>query len=242
MTLVMFSRGNISEKIRFGKLVKEGDFVLDMYAGIGYYTLPALIHGKASHVCACEWNPHAVSALRHNIIDNQVENKVTIFEGDCRTSALEHNLVDMFDRVSLGLLPSSEGGWPTAVRALKRAKGGWLHVHANVPDKEIRTWTDWLLKSLLDIVDREIPQGSDWVVICSHVERVKSFAPTVSHLVADIFVGPPANFGDNGIYIDCHRTGLIRNGTFVPAVDLSNVQVPSCALSPDGALSQSWMR
>ena len=30
LTKVMFSRGNISEKIRFGKLVMEGDVVLDM--------------------------------------------------------------------------------------------------------------------------------------------------------------------------------------------------------------------
>ena len=30
MTRVMFSRGNISEKIRFGKLVQKGDIVLDV--------------------------------------------------------------------------------------------------------------------------------------------------------------------------------------------------------------------
>ena len=28
--------------------------------GIGYFTLPFLVHGKASHVHACEWNPHSV--------------------------------------------------------------------------------------------------------------------------------------------------------------------------------------
>ena len=41
MTRVMFSRGNITEKVRFGKLVKPGEVVLDLYAGIGYFTLPA---------------------------------------------------------------------------------------------------------------------------------------------------------------------------------------------------------
>jgi len=33
LTKVMFSRGNISEKIRFGKLVRKDEMVLDMYAG-----------------------------------------------------------------------------------------------------------------------------------------------------------------------------------------------------------------
>ena len=37
----------------------------------------------------------------------------------------------MVDRVNLGLIPSSEAGWPTACRALK-PQGGILHVHANV--------------------------------------------------------------------------------------------------------------
>lgn len=244
----MFSRGNISEKIRFGKIVQEGETVLDMYAGIGYYTLPALLHGKASHVYACEWNPHATHALRYNIVDNNVEEKVTIFEGDCRVSAKENNLVGMFDRVSLGLLPSSEGGWPTAVRALKRDQGGWLHVHANVPEKEVQIWGRWLCRSILNLVDDEFPEKRDWVVICCHVERVKSFAPTISHYVADVFVGPARfgsthmNFDGTAIIMDGHRAGIINRGIFSPIRVNDDVIAPTCALSPDGALSQRWMR
>ena len=39
------------------------------------------------------------------------------------------------DRVNLGLVPSSEGGWPVACRALKNSTGGWIHVHGNVSSK-----------------------------------------------------------------------------------------------------------
>lgn len=35
------------------------------------------------------------------------------------------------DRVLLGLLPSSKGGWATALAALK-PQGGFLHLHENV--------------------------------------------------------------------------------------------------------------
>lgn len=38
----------------------------------------------------------------------------------------------MADRVNLGLIPSSEAGWPVACAALRSNKGGWLHVHGNV--------------------------------------------------------------------------------------------------------------
>ena len=38
----------------------------------------------------------------------------------------------MADHVNLGLIPSSETGWPVACAALRSDKGGWLHVHGNV--------------------------------------------------------------------------------------------------------------
>ena len=36
------------------------------------------------------------------------------------------------DRVNLGLIPSSEAGWPVACAVLKSSTGGWLHIHGNV--------------------------------------------------------------------------------------------------------------
>jgi tRNA G37 N-methylase Trm5 len=236
----MFSRGNISEKIRFGKLVEMGDKVLDMYAGIGYYTLPALIHGQASFVYACEWNEHAANALLYNIKDNQIEeDRVTVLQGDCRVVASEHKLVDMFDRVSLGLLPSSEGGWRTAIQALKNDSGGWLHVHGNVPVKEVEAWALWLCDRLCALAKEE-NKPSEWVVICDHVEKVKSFAPTVAHYVADVFVGLPKRH-PRGAEMKGKQAGVIlADGNFRRCE--GTIPPPSCALSPDGALSQDWMR
>jgi tRNA G37 N-methylase Trm5 len=46
-----------------------------------------LIHGKAKHVTACEWNVHAICALRYNLLANRIgEDRVTILEGDCRAN------------------------------------------------------------------------------------------------------------------------------------------------------------
>mmetsp|Transcript_4519 Transcript_4519/g.8345 ORF Transcript_4519/g.8345 Transcript_4519/m.8345 type:complete len:517 (-) Transcript_4519:1596-3146(-) len=243
ITRVMFSRGNVSEKIRFGKLVKEGDVVLDMYAGIGYYTLPALIHGRASFVYACEWNEHAANALEFNVMDNKVGDRTKIMVGDCRKLAKQHNLVNLADRVSLGLLPSSEGGWRTAIRALKNRCGGWLHVHGNVPVKEAEGWALWVCRELSNFA-REEGKGDNFIILCSHMERVKSFAPTICHYVADIFVGPPEfqSLIDNQIILEsATRAGILQSdSSFLPSP--ADIAPPSCALSPDGVLSQEWMR
>ena len=53
-------------------------------AGIGYFTLPYLVHAKAKHVHACEWNPRAVEALTQNLKLNGVSNRCTVYSGDNR--------------------------------------------------------------------------------------------------------------------------------------------------------------
>lgn len=54
------------------------------FLGIGYFTLPFLIHANASFVHACEWNPDAVEALEKNLILNNVKEKCLIHFGDNR--------------------------------------------------------------------------------------------------------------------------------------------------------------
>ena len=248
LTRVMFSRGNVTEKQRFGALVRPGERVLDMYAGIGYYTLPALVHGGAAHVTACEWNPAALRALRHNLRAHGVTEgkggRVAVLEGDCRVS-LRRLLAAPpdaaapsggraacrrfeFDRVSLGLLPSSEGGWALAVRCLDKDAGGWLHVHGNVATAERQAWAGWLCRTLAAAADAA--GRARWTAACAHVERVKSFAPRVDHVVADVFVGPR----------DSTRISDLRGFEITDVCE--DVRPPSCALNAGGVLHQSWMR
>lgn len=299
MTKLMYSRGNVTEKIRFAQeCVQLDDVVLDMYAGIGYFTIPALILGKASHVHACEWNVDAVNALLYNVLDNgltlsrlnlseksnveddhkqnkleeiqrhfssqkikhQSQKIVTVYHADSRDLLLQNNhLVNAVDRVSLGLLPSSEGGWKTAVEALRLERGGWLHVHGNVPTVERKKWALWLCSRLIQFC-QNIPGKQQWTAICNQVVTVKSFAPHIDHVVADVFVGPPTtgekwfldgnskDYANEGIPIDKLKLGLARcskddqfDCVFRAGDGDAVVEPPSCALNPDGVLHQSWM-
>ncbi|NWS25463.1 TYW2 protein, partial [Polioptila caerulea] len=128
VTKCMFSPGNITEKLRVASLPCSGEVLVDLYAGIGYFTLPFLVHAGAAFVHACEWNSHAVEALHRTLVLNGVRDRCHIHSGDSRQLQLR----DVADRVNLGLLPSSEQGWPVACRVLKKDTGGVLHIHHNV--------------------------------------------------------------------------------------------------------------
>ncbi|KAF9926119.1 tRNA methyltransferase tyw3 [Linnemannia zychae] len=72
----MFSAGNITEKERVAKSRPIFDardkVVVDLYAGIGYFTLVYLIHAGARTVHACEWNPWSVQGLIRGAIWNEI--------------------------------------------------------------------------------------------------------------------------------------------------------------------------
>uniref|UniRef100_A0A8C5TZ06 tRNA wybutosine-synthesizing protein 2 homolog n=1 Tax=Malurus cyaneus samueli TaxID=2593467 RepID=A0A8C5TZ06_9PASS len=134
VTKCMFSPGNITEKLRVASLPCSGEVLVDLYAGIGYFTLPFLVHGGAAFVHACEWNSHALEALHRTLLLNRVRDRCHIHAGDNRQLELR----DVADRVNLGLIPSSEEGWPVACRVLKKDTGGVLHIHHNVETPPVR--------------------------------------------------------------------------------------------------------
>jgi len=69
-------------------------------------------------------------------------------------------------------------------------RGGWLHVHENVAEADEVTWLRQLEVQLEEMAGRE--GRGDWRARVAHVEHVKSYAPRVWHLVADVEMRPVA--------------------------------------------------
>ncbi len=215
-----FCSGNVTERMRMGGPTRRtvGEVIVDLYAGIGYYTIPFLVHGGARCVFACEWNPNSAIALRMNLVKagvnvlegnpsgfvgdnshdliNEEKSFCKVFEGDNSMSARrEGSLYSIADRVSLGLIPSSIPGWPLGVNVLKY-EGGMLHVHENVKDDEMDQWVVNTCQQFEELFEKKKQYYSSeelavygsfvMTVQCIHLERVKSYAPHLYHVVADL--------------------------------------------------------
>ena len=181
---VMFSSGNVTERRRIGAMNMQGEVVVDAYAGVGYYTFPMLVHAGAAHVHACEINPASIAGLRAGAAANDLLERLTVHEGDNQVALL--GLKGVADRCHLGLLPSSEPVWEACLLALKPG-GGVLHVHMNVEEERIETWSAATIETFESLVAKH---GLGFSVQATHVERVKWFAPRVRHVVLDLRFRP----------------------------------------------------
>jgi tRNA wybutosine-synthesizing protein 2 len=171
LAAVMFSPGNKAERARIGDITLEGERVLDMFAGIGYFTLPAAVAG--GNVTAIERNPVAFQYLLENVMRNGVSDRVEPYRADNRDviSAYEGK---NFDRIVMGYYEAHEY-LESALSVL--ASGGIVHMHeatpaALVPDRPVER---------LESAATEC--GQDVEVL--DVREVKSYSEGVVHIVVD---------------------------------------------------------
>lgn len=184
VTKVMFSSGNVTERHRIAEMNFTGQTIVDCYAGVGYYSLHAIKNANANYVHACELNPNSIIALKKALRLNNLEQKMTIYEGDNLDFLPKLNKIA--DRVFLGLLPSSESVWDDSIACLKDS-GGFLHIHMNVEEEKIDAWVESTISQMLDYSSK---QGRNFRAISKHLEKVKWFSPHVRHVVLDLELRP----------------------------------------------------
>ena len=172
---VMFAAGNRTERRRAGDLVRPGEEVVDLFAGIGYFAIPAAVRGAAARVVAVEKNPVAFRYLAENAATNGVADRIDARLGDNRSVPIEPGRAD---RVFLGYLPDATP-WVARALGLLRPSGGWLHVHA-VEDARGATAraTDRTLRAVR-------AAGAD-AIEPARAREVKPYGPGRSHVVVDV--------------------------------------------------------
>jgi tRNA wybutosine-synthesizing protein 2 len=137
---VMFSPGNKAERKRMGEVAVEDETVFDMFAGVGYFTLPMARAG--ARVTAAEINPDSFRYLLENAKLNDVHDRVDLYRADCRDVAEGVEA----DRVVMGHYDASEPrsedsrtepgqSWEYLDAALDAlVPGGIVHMHEATPE------------------------------------------------------------------------------------------------------------
>jgi len=115
------------ERLRVSQQIKESEVVVDMFAGVGPYSiLVAKLHPN-SRVHSVDINPSAIKYLKENIFANGVADRVTPLLGDVRNfSAAE--LSGIAHRVIMNLPSEAENYLDAALRILRK-EGGLIHFY-----------------------------------------------------------------------------------------------------------------
>lgn len=121
---VYFTPRLATERMRIANQVKNGDKVVDMFAGVGPFSILIAKKFPGSRVIAIDKNPDAIKYLRENVRLNKVKN-VEIREGDSRD---EIKGISDADHVIMNLPHSGLEFLEGAFGAIK--KGGVIHFYA----------------------------------------------------------------------------------------------------------------
>ena len=167
---IMYSQGNFYERRRMATVGKD-EYVVDMFAGIGYFTLPMAVHSRPKRIDAIEINPVSFGYLSENVRLNKVEGIVHPINGDCREKAP----VGVADRVLMGYVGTTHEFLPWGIRALR--SGGILHYHETVPEKIMYERPGQY------IADAAVQQDRKAEIL--QTIKIKKYSPGVWHVVVD---------------------------------------------------------
>ena len=163
---VMFSPGNQAERVRMGEVVGPDERVFDMFAGIGYFTLPMARAGAT--ITAVERNPTSFQFLLENAVLNGVTDRVEAYRADCRDIETEA------DRVVMGHYDAHEY-LDHAMDSL--VEGGILHYHETTPENRLWDRPEERLVEAASVQGREVELLDR--------RQVKSYGEGVWHVVLD---------------------------------------------------------
>ncbi|MGC8816412.1 MAG: class I SAM-dependent methyltransferase [Candidatus Hadarchaeum sp.] len=124
---VYFSPRLATERLRIAKMVKPGETVVNLFAGVGSYSIIIAKQGKAALIYSIDINPHAFEYMQTNIRINKVGDRVIAILGDAR-EVVERELAGKADRVLMPLPELSHNFFDVALKALKPT-GGIIHFY-----------------------------------------------------------------------------------------------------------------
>lgn len=167
------------ERSRIVSLVKPGEIVINMFAGVGPFSIIIAKKVPDVKVYSIDINPEAYKLMVENIKLNKVEDKVIPLLGDAAEVIDLHNLKSIADRV---LMPSPEHAINYLTKAVETLKmRGVIHYYDVA--YQVRDLHDYVVNRISSTIS---DSRLRWKVKAIRVLR--SIAPSKVYLCADIYV------------------------------------------------------
>ncbi|MHC1605449.1 MAG: class I SAM-dependent methyltransferase [Candidatus Methanofastidiosia archaeon] len=168
---VFFSPRLSTERKRISDLVSEGEIIIDMFCGIGPFSIFISRFSNAQKIYAIDINPDAIKYLQINIERNKAKNIVPIL-GDAKKEVIK---LPKADRITMNLPKLSKKFLPSAIETLK--KGGMIHYYTIVTNEEENEQIEFIKKKAF-LKDRK--------AIIFSTTNVKTYSPHKYLKVFDI--------------------------------------------------------
>jgi tRNA (guanine37-N1)-methyltransferase len=169
------------ERMRIARMIEPNETVVNMFAGVGCFSIIIAKHSSAAKVFSIDVNPVAIQFTQENVRLNRVYGKVIPLLGDSK-EIINSRLQRVADRVLMPLPEKALEYLSWTVSALK-ASGGWIHYYGfehatktDCPTEKVKVKVAETLDALG--VDFEVPL----------VRVVRSTGPNWFQLAADVHI------------------------------------------------------
>lgn len=146
------------ERMRVARQVKAGESVVDMFAGVGPYSVLIAKLQPYSTVYSADINPEAVRYLKDNAFRNRVADRVIPMFGDAKQLALRE-LSGLASRIIMNLPSEAKNYLPAASQILK-PEGGVIHFYAFASREESVETIRNLFQSAIEAQNRKVESFS----------------------------------------------------------------------------------
>ncbi|MFX1295903.1 MAG: class I SAM-dependent methyltransferase family protein [Promethearchaeota archaeon] len=174
---VYFSPRLATEHDRVSALVQKDEIILDMFAGIGPFSI-LIAKRKQAQVWAVDINPAATYYLNRNIILNKVDNFIRVFKGDAR-EVLKKMPKQNFNRIIMNLPSKSSEFIDITTQVLK--KDSIIHYYQFVSESDYPVKFLEDLKKIFQRYGRSIKE-------ILNIRKVRAYAPYIWQIGVDILV------------------------------------------------------
>lgn len=167
------------EHDRIASDVIDGEIIIDMFSGVGPFSILIAKRYKRIKVYAIDINPTALKYLIKNIVNNKVKRKVTAIFGDAQYISTKY-FQNFASRIIMNLPSESLNYIRFACNSIRR-KGGIIHFYTFMDDSD-------LLEDKIKELKEEISSSNRNLRKIIYTREIKEIAPRRKQIVIDALI------------------------------------------------------